>query len=98
MSKPKSWIANSGYGMALIAKIKIQSQSYSIRDIEARTGIKVTRLYDINNGKVTMKYMEQVLLEQMLPDETVANLRNLWCNTGQPLTFWERQLAKGTKP
>lgn len=90
---PKNAISDPAYGMVLMAHIQAKYPGIVAPMIEASTGIARRRLQRLNAGTGQLKYREQVALEQMLDNETVASLHQSWCNTHKP-TFWERRLTK----
>jgi hypothetical protein len=90
----KNQISDPGYAMELIANIIFTKPGVTFRGMENDTDIPWRRLARLAAGKVILKYPEQVALENLLDNETVANLRKVWCNTHKP-TFWERHLLEG---
>jgi hypothetical protein len=80
--------------MALIASIQAARLGISWLDMSQDSGINPMRLRAINNGRTKIKYPEQVALESLLTDETVAKLKQLYYAT-PALTFWDRYITEG---
>lgn len=94
-NRPKRWISDPAYGMALLASIMHRYPHLNLPAIMEMTGIRMPSLRSINDGRRAVKYTEQVLLESLLPDETVANLHQRYYAIPTP-TFWDALLTKGT--
>jgi hypothetical protein len=93
-SKPARWISDPAYGAALIATVQLNRPGITFTALSFATAISRHRLGVINLGQQAMKYMEQIALEAMLDNETVAKLHARYYVVPAP-TFWDMYLTTG---
>lgn len=94
-NKPANWIADPAYGMALIASLQEAHPDMTLTAIAAQARLGRARLASINTGRRGMRFMEQLAIEALLPDETVAKLRSRYYTITPVETFWDHHLSKG---
>jgi alkylated DNA nucleotide flippase Atl1 len=82
--------------MALLASIQNLHVGMTLREIAVQSGLTWHRINRIRLGTSTCKYPEQVALEAMLPNETVAKLHGRYYTINVISNFWDTHL-KGIK-